>query len=228
MDDGFLEEWELQRFKPLDKSGTSEMLRQSRSNRSFCLNVLQNSNWSMIFRKPQSTQPMETATIELKFINASLLNLDSVDVQIKPLGWELYTLKNFSLKGQQEYKGSLSLTMDSEYTYNLQLMVHVKDFIGNDQYFVATQMPFHFDLDGVTEVQWAQRLVEKETESRWKVALMLSDEKAWKQFAQSDTNGKTEFTKGQKQLKKKVEMRQLRHSFNRLRSGKRLWMAIRT
>ena len=93
------------------------MLRQSRSNRSFCLNVLQN-YWSMIFASIYTANGDSDDRVD----SASLLNLDSVDVQIKPLGWELYTLKNFSLKG---HPIESFFAMDS---IDLELMVHVNDF----------------------------------------------------------------------------------------------------
>lgn len=207
MEDGYLEEWEKQQLEAARQKWNIRELQAKQIEADFLAKCSAELEVVYNFKHLLSAKAMDNVSIGLEFNNISLLNLEKIEVRFCSVGWNVQNLKTFSLQGQKSHTSKLSLCLDSVWTYNFEMMVHVQDFIGNDQYFVATQLPFSFDLAGVKPIQWEDRLVDRLSDDKWKVSLMLSDQSTWQAFAKGDDKGKSEFENGRKKQQKHIEQR---------------------
>ena len=140
------------------------------------------------------------SSIPLVLHNKELILLEKIQLRYQTVDWECKELEISSLKGTERASLSLDIRLDAIWNYNLKMVFHERDFLGNDRYFKTPEAPFSVSIDGLQIDGWENRLMEDKVNQLWSLRLMPSTEKEWAEFLGQKGAQSQKYAKAQRQL----------------------------
>lgn len=205
LEDGYTEEWEKEQLKGAQKQWDISEFEAEQVHKAFQDELYRDLEVVLDGRAFFNAQIGSVVSLPIRLHNKELVLLEKIQIRYRTVDWECKELEVSSLKGSKSRELSFDVNLDAFWTYSLEMVVHIRDFLGNDRYFKTPQAPFLVSKEGIQACDWKNRLMEQRENQHWSLLLMPSSQEEWNQFITKKTRPSKKYTKARKVLLREKE-----------------------